>query len=56
VQNLKWAHDRWGNRTSQTMTWTGSAPQTSYNINTANNQIIGFTYDVPGNITNDRSP
>jgi RHS repeat-associated protein len=51
--NLAWIYDRWGNRASQTASGSGSAPQPSYTINTANNQLVGFTYDAAGEMTND---
>jgi RHS repeat-associated protein len=53
--SLSFAYDRWGNRTSQTVT-QGSAPSPSYSFNTSNNQIsspTGFAYDAAGNLIND---
>ena len=47
-----WTYDRWGNRWSQNVTeFEGNSPQLS--INTANNQVIGATYDAAGNMTSD---
>jgi hypothetical protein len=53
AQNFGWTYDRWDNRTAQSMTGSGTAPQPSYSINTATNQIVGFTYDAAGNVTYD---
>jgi RHS repeat-associated protein len=52
VQNLSWVYDRWGNRTVQNVT-AGSGPSPQYSINTATNQIVGYSYDAAGNMTND---
>lgn len=53
--SLSFVYDRWGNRTSQTVT-QGSAPSPTYSFNTSNNQIsspTGFAYDAAGNLIND---
>jgi RHS repeat-associated protein len=52
--NYAWAYDRYGNRLSQTMTGgTGSGLTSSLSVNSANNQVTGYTYDAAGNMTND---
>jgi RHS repeat-associated protein len=52
AQNFSWVYDRWGNRTAQNVT-AGIGPSPQYGINTATNQIVGFSYDAAGNMTND---
>jgi RHS repeat-associated protein len=49
--NYTWTYDRWGNRTAQTPLNGGQAFSAS--VNTANNQLDGYTYDAAGNMTND---
>jgi RHS repeat-associated protein len=54
--SLSFVYDRWGNRTSQTVTQGGPAPSPSYGFNTSSNQIqtpAGFAYDAAGNLIND---
>jgi RHS repeat-associated protein len=48
--SLSETYDRYGNRSAQTVT-AGSAFGSSLNINPANNQITGDTYDGSGNLT-----
>jgi len=48
-------YDRYGNRSSQTVK-VGSGYGSSFNINPANNQITGFSYDAAGNVTSEPSP
>jgi YD repeat-containing protein len=57
VQNFSWVYDRWGNRTSQTITQGAPGPQPSVSFNTATNRIStsGYAYDAAGNMTNDGS-
>jgi RHS repeat-associated protein len=52
VPSLSWVYDRWGNRTQQNVT-AGIGPSPQYGINTATNQIVGFSYDAAGNMTYD---
>lgn len=47
---LSETYDRYGNRTAQAVT-AGSGYNVSLSINSANNQISGYTYDASGNIT-----
>jgi RHS repeat-associated protein len=51
VQNYTYVFDRYGNRWQQNPLNGGSSSQLSFN--TANNQIIGFSYDAAGNMTYD---
>jgi RHS repeat-associated protein len=53
--NLSWTYDSFGNRRTQGVSGNTSAPVPSpqtlhYN---ASNQIIGYTYDLDGNLTDD---
>jgi RHS repeat-associated protein len=50
-------YDRYGNRSAQAAK-IGSAPQPTYTINPANNQITSpiFTYDASGNVTAEPAP
>jgi hypothetical protein len=52
-ENYDYAHDRYGNRWSQTPLSGGLTESLSFN--TANNQVnsAGFAYDAAGNMTND---
>jgi RHS repeat-associated protein len=52
VPSLSWVYDHWGNRTQQNVT-AGSGPSPQYGINTATNQIVGYSYDAAGNMTYD---
>jgi len=47
---LSETYDRYGNRTTQTVT-AGSGYNVSLSINASDNQITGYTYDFSGNIT-----
>jgi RHS repeat-associated protein len=51
---LSWTYDRYGNRTTQTVT-AGTAPPNSVTISPTTNQITtsGYSYDANGNMTND---
>ena len=51
---LSWTYDRYGNRTSQTVT-AGNAYANSVAVNPATNRITtnGYSYDANGNLTND---
>ncbi len=59
--DLKFAYDRYGNRTNQTVQSDTSpnlqppAPSNSVTVNPSNNQIstVGYAYDLSGNMTND---
>ena len=53
AQNGSWTYDRYGNRWSQTVSPGGYQQQLS--VNTANNQVSGFSYDAAGNLQNDTS-
>jgi RHS repeat-associated protein len=44
--------DRYGNRWQQNVT-AGSGPQPPYSFNSSNNQIVSYSYDAAGNMTND---
>ena len=47
---LQWTYDAWGNRTNQ-QTTSGSCFQFSAAVApTANNQLVGYTYDAAGNL------
>jgi RHS repeat-associated protein len=50
-QLFSYVYDRYGNRTAQNAPQGGPAP--SYAVNTANNQIMSFSYDAAGNLTSD---
>ena len=43
-----WGYDRYGNRRTQTV--VPSSYQQQLAVNTANNQVVGFTYDAVGNL------
>ena len=49
--NYSFTYDRWGNRLSQTSSSAGPSPNAG--VNSANNQIVGYSYDAAGNLTND---
>lgn len=50
---LSWTYDRYGNRTSQTVT-AGSAPSNSIGIDPATNHLTSpYSYDASGNMTYD---
>ncbi len=51
-QMYSYVYDRWGNRWQQNVK-TGSGPSPQYSFNTAMNQIVGYSYDAAGNMTND---
>jgi len=48
--SFSYSYDRYGNRWHQTLTG-GIGPRPSYSFNTSNNQIAGYSYDAPGNMT-----
>jgi RHS repeat-associated protein len=52
---LKWAYDRYGNRTAQTITAGSNVPSNSVSVDPATNRITGtpYAYDASGNMTND---
>jgi RHS repeat-associated protein len=52
---LQETYDRYGNRITQTVT-VGSGYSTSLTINSANNQISGYTYDASGNLIGEPAP
>jgi RHS repeat-associated protein len=47
-----YGYDRYGNRWSQNVT-QGSGPTPQLTFNTANNQVIGYSYDAAGNLLSD---
>ena len=50
---MSFVYDWWGNRWQQNVTaGSGPQPQLSYNTNT--NQVVGYSYDAAGNLTNDQ--
>src|SRR5258708_2344103 len=49
---LSWVYDRFGNRTTQTVT-AGSGPPNALTIDKNTNRIVGAGYDAAGNMTND---
>jgi RHS repeat-associated protein len=51
-QMYSYVYDRWGNRWQQNIK-TGSGPSPQYTFNTSTNQIVGYSYDAAGNMTND---
>jgi RHS repeat-associated protein len=52
--NLNWGYDRLGNRFSQSGTvGTATIGQPTFSINPATNRIIGYCYDLAGNLTDE---
>lgn len=54
-QNYTYVYDRYGNRWQQNFSGTGSGPQPQLTFNPVNNEATGYSYDAPGNLTNDGS-
>jgi RHS repeat-associated protein len=50
--SFSYVYDRYGNRWSQNVT-QGSGPSPQLAFNTANNHIVGFSYDAAGNLLSD---
>jgi len=48
---LGWTYDAWGNRTDQSV--TGGSCNSSHQPTTAQNRVLGGSYDAAGNMTND---
>jgi RHS repeat-associated protein len=48
---FSYSYDRYGNRWAQNAPQGGPAP--NWTFNTANNQVVGFSYDAAGNLTSD---
>jgi len=51
VQNYTYGYDRYGNRVAQNALQGGTNFSTT--VNAATNQLVGYTYDAAGNMTND---
>src|SRR5205814_2630584 len=52
---LNWGYDRLGNRYSQSGSGTATIGQPTFNIDPATNRIIGYCYDLAGNLTDEAS-
>jgi RHS repeat-associated protein len=51
--NLNWGYDRLGNRYSQSGTGTATVGQPTFAIDPATNRIVGYCYDLAGNLIDD---
>jgi RHS repeat-associated protein len=53
--NLNWTYDRLGNRLTQSGSGTASVPQPAFMMDSNTNHIIGYCYDLAGNILDEGS-